>query len=171
MHCILQTEDERDNDITEEMVVCSLLGGDLGSSNNPAGATLGAVGILEISKTWPPQPVYGESVIPKTVDHCVLHDQTQHLNYNKLPQTHNRWRCCHLLRGIKDTRIQDGNNHHWSNIQSPKNVLFSKPAGCVFYACFYQLYQWTVAPNLEVQRQNVTEGTKFKTWNSIKSVF
>lgn len=50
MHCILQTEDERDNDITEEMVVCSLLGGDLGSSNNPAGATLGAVGILEIPK-------------------------------------------------------------------------------------------------------------------------
>lgn len=51
VHCILQTEDERDDDITGEMVVCSLLGGDLGSSNNPAGATLGAVGILEIPKT------------------------------------------------------------------------------------------------------------------------
>lgn len=69
MHCILQTEDKRDSDRTEEMEVCSLLGGYWGSSNHPAGVTLGAVGVLEL----PQQRQFAGNL--------------SHLNYDKLPQT------------------------------------------------------------------------------------
>lgn len=44
MHCILKTEDKCDSDRTEEMVVCSILEGDLGSNNSPVGLNLGARG-------------------------------------------------------------------------------------------------------------------------------
>lgn len=59
MHCILQTEDKRDSDRTEEMAVCSLLGGYQGSSDRPAGVTLGAAGVTGITTTT---AVYWESV-------------------------------------------------------------------------------------------------------------
>lgn len=85
MHCILKTEDKCDGDRTEEMVVCSILGGDLGSNNNSwahsgssgyTGIRTAASRLICLPKTyfWLERHLNTMSLVI-----CVPHDLTQQL--------------------------------------------------------------------------------------------